>query len=70
MSINIGNNNKIIKSTISENDPNSVERNSTVFYQRHPIICAAIAAIIAGFVLMFSFWKDIVTFIENIWGGS
>lgn len=36
------------------------------FFQKHPVIAATIAGILAGVILMFGFWSDIVLFIENV----
>lgn len=66
-SITIGNNNNISNATIGNMDENPKSEKS--FTERHPfssgIIIAIVAAVAAGFILMFHFWKNIVTFIEG-----
>lgn len=67
MSIKIGNNNKISKSTISENCTLQEEKKN--FNDKHPILCGILISVIAGLILMFSFWEPILKFIESIFGG-
>jgi len=70
MSINIGNNNKITNSTITEKiensyiSPKSVQKQT--FYEKHPIICGFFISLIAGIILLFSFWDKIVNFLEGV----
>ena len=64
MSINIGNNNKIKNSIISEHT--SVTEEKENFPQKHPVIIGIFIAVIAGFILSFSFWKTIKSFIEGL----
>lgn len=73
MGIRIGNNNKIKnsviaeKSIITENKFEVKERQS--FLQKHPVITGVIVSILAGLILMFSFWQDFIKFIEKLFGG-
>jgi hypothetical protein len=69
MSIKIGNNNKIKGSSIghqnnSNKNNNTPERKS--FAERHPIIISFFVSIIGGVILLFSFWKNIITWLEGI----
>lgn len=69
MSVNIGNNNRIVNSNISEciedgNASTKIEKKR--FFERHPVICGFLISLIAGFFLMFSFWKEIIAFIEGL----
>lgn len=67
-SIYIGNGNKITKSDISiDSNKKSTKKpfKKKSFYERHPIICAFLISLVAGIVLMFSFWENIVDFIEG-----
>lgn len=69
MSVNIGNNNKIINSNISEtieDGDNSKKPHKKRFFDRHPVICGFFISLIAGLFLMFSFWKEIIAFIEGL----
>lgn len=65
MSVSIGDNNKIKNTTIGENvtinNPQKKER----FNEKHPYITGIVISMIAGIVLMFSFWNQIVQFIEG-----
>lgn len=68
MGIKIGNNNKIKNSTISENL--TIENdNKENWFQKHPVVTGILSAVVAGFVLMFSFWSDLVEFIQKFIGG-
>ena len=67
MGIQIGDNNKIKNSVVTENG--TVHKDTSqkkTFVERHPILVGLIISLIAGFVLMFSFWKDIISWIENL----
>lgn len=63
MSISIGNGNKIEKSTIAETIENKEIKNR--FFDKHPVICSFLISIIAGVVLLFSFWNSIIKWIEG-----
>lgn len=69
MSIKIGNNNKINNSVISENltVQNAPEKSN--WMQRHPVISALIATVLAGIILLLKFWKPIISFLDNLIGG-
>ncbi|WP_145413365.1 hypothetical protein [Paenibacillus xylanexedens] len=72
MDIKIGDNNKIKNSSIghqiapSSNEIVDNEPKSKRFSQRHPILLSIIISIATGFILLFSFWKSAVNFIENL----
>ena len=67
MSINIGNGNKINNSTIAEKiDGNEGLQKRKNFFDRHPVICSLLISLLAGFILLFHFWQDIVTWIEGL----
>lgn len=65
MSVNIGDNNNIKNTTIGEhvtiNNPEKKER----FNEKHPFITGVAISVIAGFILLFSFWSQIVQLIEE-----
>lgn len=68
MGVKIGNNNTIKNSNIAEtmngnatNPPN----NKKNFYDKHPIICGFIISLVAGIVVLFSFWNNIINWIEG-----
>lgn len=68
MGVKIGNNNTIKNSNIAEtmngnitNPPN----NKKTFYDKHPIICGFIISLVAGIVVLFSFWNNIINWIEG-----
>jgi hypothetical protein len=59
MSVNIGNGNKIRNSNIAEkieNHTDPVSNRKQTFFERHPVICSFLISLIAGIVLLFSFW--------------
>ena len=66
MSINIGNNNTIKNSNIAERIENNYNSPPKTFYERHPIIFGILISLIAGFVLLFSFWNKIIYFLEGL----
>ena len=70
-SITIGNNNKITNSSIGnkeEKKPESAETKKK-FYEKHPWISGIIISIIAGAILLFSFWKEIIMRLEGLFNG-
>lgn len=66
MSIRIGNNNKIKDSIIAENNSVARESSKQNFVQKHPIIIGIFIAVVAGFILTFSFWEKIKIFLEGL----
>lgn len=66
MGIKIGNNNKISKSTIAESVSGNSEPPKKSWYEKHPVIGGIIISLVAGFILLFSFWGKIVQFIEGV----
>jgi hypothetical protein len=62
--ISIGKNAKIKNSTIAENIHNDIPKKN--FIERHPIIISVTTSFIVGFFLLFSFWKDIIIWIERV----
>ncbi|WP_270943225.1 hypothetical protein [Romboutsia lituseburensis] len=69
MSINIGDNNEIIKSNIIDNsnisnkDENDKKES---FASKHPIFIGVIGSILASMIMMFPFWDNISQFIKNL----
>jgi hypothetical protein len=69
MSIKIGDKNKIKNSSIGhqygQNNGNhkQVEKSSA---EKHPVIISFLVSLAVGFILLFSFWKNIVNWIENL----
>ena len=63
----INDNNKIKNANIAErleiNDDQSVKKS---FYEKHPVICGFLISLVAGIVLLFSFWDRIVNLIEGV----
>ena len=66
MGIKIGNNNKISKSTIAESVSGNIEPPKKSWYEKHPVIGGIIISLVAGFILLFSFWKKIGQLIEGV----
>lgn len=64
-SINIGDGNTIKDSTIANKVVNTLE-NKKSFYDKHPVICGFLISLVAGIVLLFSFWSKIIEFIEGV----
>jgi hypothetical protein len=61
MNIKIGNNNKIKNSVIGKSNIKNKEGET----QKHPIITALATSFVIGFIFLFSFWKDVVSYIEH-----
>lgn len=66
MSIKIGNNNKINKSTIANTVNGTHESSKKSWFEKHPVIGGTIISVVAGVILLFSFWNDIVHLIEGV----
>lgn len=67
MKIKIGDKNKINGSIIGEQNNIGIEtKKKGSFFQNHPVITALLTSFVIGFLLLFSFWKDVINFIENI----
>lgn len=67
MSINIGDNNKIKNTNMAEKL--EIKGNPFIeksFYEKHPVICGFFISLIAGIVLLFSFWDKIISLIEGV----
>jgi len=69
-SVKIGNGNKISNSNIAgiiENHSDSASSDvKKSFYQKHPVICSFLVSLLAGIVLLFTFWSNIVELIEGV----
>ena len=59
MSIHIGDNNKIIKSTFNDGEKNKS------WAEKHPVLISLLCSLVIGFIMLFSFWNDIVVWIEG-----
>lgn len=60
----IGENNKIKNSTIAERINNEIPKKN--FIERHSLIVSIITSFVVGFVLMFSFWDEIILWMEGL----
>lgn len=71
MGIHIGNNNDFKNVTIAEKinglTEHKVERNT--FAEKHPILIGLFCSFVIGILLMFGFWQNIVSLIENFFLG-
>lgn len=59
------NGNKIVNSNIAEKIDNTNLKEKKRFYDKHPWICGGLISIFAGIILLFSFWQNIITWIEG-----
>lgn len=64
MSIRIGDKNKIKKSKIGHTYNSNPPQKG--FVTRHPFLSGVLISIVAGFIMLFSFWENIVKWIESI----
>lgn len=65
-SVNIGDGNKISNSKIANEITNDLSEKKTTFYERHPVVCSFLISLVAGVVVLFSFWSEIVKWIEGV----
>ncbi len=61
MSIKIGNNNTIVKSKITEKNGDSSNGLKS-------IVIAVSVSFVVGFIFLFGFWEDVVSWIEGLFG--
>ena len=61
MSIQIGNNNIIKNSTFNESE---IKKKNWI--ERHPVLISIAGSFLVGFILLFSFWQDIISYLEEI----
>jgi hypothetical protein len=70
MSIKIGNKNKIKNSSIGHtfNSTNKdyILSSKKSFVTKHPILISFFVSVISGLILLFSFWKDVINWIERL----
>ncbi len=64
MGIFIGDNNKIRSSTIAERINNEIPKKN--FAERHSVMVSIITSFVVGFILLFSFWDDIILWMEGL----
>lgn len=64
MGISIGDKNKIRNSTIAENIKNDIPKKN--FSEKHSVIISAVISFVIGFILLFSFWDNIILWIEEV----
>ncbi len=65
-SVNIGDGNKISNSKIANAITNESSEEKKSFFEKHPVICSFLISLAAGVVLLFSFWSEIVKWIEGV----
>lgn len=61
MSIHIGDNN-IIKNSIFNGDESKKKK----WVEKHPVFISILCSFLVGVILLFSFWQDIVSWLEGI----
>lgn len=67
--VRIGDHNKIKNSNIAGRMQSQPDNNTSTkknFSERHPILLSVIVGLATGFILLFSFWQDIVNWIEGL----
>lgn len=65
-SVTIGAGAHIENSSIGSFDSRAAEASKKSVYERHPILCAVGVSFLVGLVLMFSFWQDVIAFLEGL----
>ena len=67
MSIHIGNNNKISQSTFVSNSDNiNQKEDKKNFFEKHPLLLTVTGGVFVSAIMLFSFWKNVIKFIEGI----
>lgn len=70
MSIQIGDNNNIKNSSIGHqygsNRGEKESKEKKPFFEKHPALFSFIISLLAGFILLFSFWKSVIIWIESL----
>lgn len=67
MRIKIGDDNKIQNSMIAEKiDTTKDTIKKKTFFDKHPVICGFLISLVAGIVLLFSFWEKLISFLEGL----
>ena len=64
-SLTIGNGNKIKGSTVAGKIENNTPEKKAFFAER-PLLATIIGGVIVAFIMLFSFWENIVDFIEGL----
>ena len=64
MGIFIGEKKKKKNSTIAERINNEIPKKN--FIERHSVMVSIITSFVVGFVLLFSFWHDIISWMEGV----
>ena len=62
MGITIGDSNFISNSNINDGKMQPQKKN---WVERHPVIISALISFVVGFLLLFSFWEDLITYLEG-----
>ena len=62
MGITIGDSNFISNSNINDEKMQPQKKN---WVERHPVIISALISFVVGFLLLFSFWEDLITYLEG-----
>lgn len=65
MSIKIGDNNKLRNCNIIDNTTITKSKSPDKFNEKHPIITALLISILAGVIVLFRFWQDLINYIEH-----
>lgn len=68
MGINIGNNNNINNSVINDGVINrsTNDKQSKTWCERHSVLLGILGSLFVGILLMFGFWKDLISFVEGL----
>lgn len=65
-SVKIGDGNTISDSTIASSIVKSDKSDKKSFFDRHPVVCGIFISVCAGVILLFSFWSQIIEFLEGL----
>ncbi|MEC1023533.1 AbiTii domain-containing protein [Bacillus paralicheniformis] len=72
-SIKIGDKNKINNSSIghhyTSNSGDNEPKEKKKFHEKHPVLCGLLISIVAGLIVLFSFWNNLIEWIESFFSG-
>jgi hypothetical protein len=66
MGIKIGNGNRMKNTIIAEHIEGETPTPKRKIYNQHPWLFTIVVSFVVGLVLLFSFWQDIISWIEGL----
>ncbi|MFW6009131.1 MAG: hypothetical protein ACOCP8_07700 [archaeon] len=64
--IKIGDNNKIENNNFGDEININKDNQNKGFFKRHPVLMTFIISFITGFILLFNFWEEVISYLEKL----